>query len=131
MKFLLGILLLAAAMPAHANEREIQCLANVIYYEAKSEPAEGQKAVGYVTINRKNSGKFRKTVCEVVSQPGQYSWYPKRNVSDPKIKEIARHIFRNPYNDNTKGSLFFHSWRVNPHWKLTRTIKIGGHIFYK
>lgn len=120
-----------AAMPVKANEREIQCLANAIYYEAKSESLEGQKAVGNVTINRMKSGRFRNTICGVVAQPKQYSWYPRRDTTDKASKEIARNLFFNQYNDNTKGSLFFHSWRVNPRWHLVRTIKIGGHIFYK
>ena len=50
------------------TDRDVDCLAHNIYYEAASEPEEGKVAVAMVTINRMKDGRFGKTICEVVSQ---------------------------------------------------------------
>src|SRR5688572_3090281 len=39
-----------------AGNRELECLAGAIYFEAKSESLAGQLAVGHVIANRANSG---------------------------------------------------------------------------
>ena len=53
---------------------EITCLAINIYFEARSEPIEGQVAVAWVTLNRRDAEGFRDTVCIVVHQYMQFSW---------------------------------------------------------
>jgi spore germination cell wall hydrolase CwlJ-like protein len=50
------------------TERDQECLARNIFYEAANEPEEGKVAVGMVTINRVRSGQFEKTICGVVNQ---------------------------------------------------------------
>jgi spore germination cell wall hydrolase CwlJ-like protein len=41
-------------------------MARNIFYEAGSEPTEGKIAVGVVTLNRAQDGRFGKSVCDVV-----------------------------------------------------------------
>lgn len=48
------------------SDKDIECMARNIFYEAGSEPTEGKIAVGVVTLNRTQDGRFGKTVCEVV-----------------------------------------------------------------
>lgn len=48
------------------SDRDIECMARNIFYEAGGEPTEGKIAVGVVTLNRAQDGRFGKTVCDVV-----------------------------------------------------------------
>ena len=50
------------------NVKELQCLARNIFFEAGSEPEEGKVAVGLVTLNRVQDGRFASSVCGVVDQ---------------------------------------------------------------
>ena len=56
------------------DKRELRCLAQNIYFEARGERQAGQLAVGLVTMNRVNSKRFPNTVCKVVWQKRQFSW---------------------------------------------------------
>jgi spore germination cell wall hydrolase CwlJ-like protein len=51
-----------------ATQKQLTCLAQNIYYEARSEEFDGKVAVAQVTLNRANSGKFPDTICGVVHQ---------------------------------------------------------------
>ena len=48
------------------TDKDIECMAKNIFYEAGSEPTEGKIAVGIVTLNRVQDGRFGKNVCDVV-----------------------------------------------------------------
>ena len=48
--------------------RELKCLSEALYFEARGEQIEGQIAVADVIINRKNSRQFPGTICGVVSE---------------------------------------------------------------
>ena len=50
------------------SDRDVDCLARNIFYEAGSESTEGKVAVGMVTINRANDPRYPRNVCGVVSQ---------------------------------------------------------------
>ena len=128
------------------SEKQIECLARNMYFEARNEPEAGIKAVGFVTMNRVQDPHFPKTICEVVYQRVgavcQFSWVcifgrnpqiKNREIYD-KIKVMARDIATtHPDNrtyDPSKGSLFFHAAYIRPGWNLSRKIRIGQHIFY-
>ena len=53
-------------------EKQLQCMARNIYWEAASEPFEGKVAVAQVTINRVKSGNFADSVCGVVHQKTKF-----------------------------------------------------------
>lgn len=50
------------------DTKELTCLARNIFFEAGNEPEEGKVAVGLVTLNRLQDGRFGKSVCGVVDQ---------------------------------------------------------------
>jgi spore germination cell wall hydrolase CwlJ-like protein len=50
------------------SDRDVDCLARNIFYEAGSEPTEGKVAVGMVTINRAQDPAYPTGVCGVVRQ---------------------------------------------------------------
>lgn len=124
-----------------ANNRELKCLADNIYYEAGNQSTRGKLAVAAVTINRVNSPKFPKSICSVVYQRTggtcQFSWTCMRKyVPNPEqyaeAKEVARKVLFAGANHGVLGKnvLFYHADYVNPGWNLRRVTKIGDHIFY-
>lgn len=130
------------------SQKDTECLARNIYYEAGNEPEEGMVAVGVVTINRANDPRYPKTLCGVVQQRTsigqaivcQFSWtctkVRKPKEDDPRWKQavyIAEQLSYGQYQEWTEKygqSLHFHAVHVNPGWKLKRIAKTGGHIFY-
>lgn len=135
---------------SNSDKKQIECLAENIYFEAKSEPREGQVAVAMVTMNRLNAGEFGNSVCSVVQQRTkstcQFSWWCDKKLQSQavnnkyneehylKMREVATVVYVNYDNmkDNTNGSLYYHATYVSPNWKnLEKTVKIGQHIFYK
>jgi spore germination cell wall hydrolase CwlJ-like protein len=50
------------------NVKDVMCLARNIFFEAANEPEEGKVAVGLVTLNRLQDGRFGQSVCGVVDQ---------------------------------------------------------------
>ncbi len=132
---------------ASVRDRQLQCLAQNIYYEAGYEPFEGKAAVAQVTLNRVESGKFPGDICKVVYQKNvvydkvlcQFSWYcegkagvrPVNKVAYDQSMEAAKKVllegFRLP---SLHNALYFHGDYINPGWNKERVAKIGRHIFY-
>lgn len=119
--------------------RNLECLAGAIYFESKSEPLEGQLAVGRVIVNRARSGRFPDSYCGVVFQRSQFSFV--RGNSMPVVKRtshgwktavaIARIANEGTWTTKAEGALFFHAARVSPKWRLTRIARIDNHVFYR
>jgi len=63
----IGSFVTAISTPV-VNMKELQCLARNIFFEAANEPEEGKVAVGLVTLNRVQDGRFGRSVCNVVDQ---------------------------------------------------------------
>lgn len=147
MKYLITLLCLLsfnayAQSPEHFK-KEVECLADNIYYEARGEGVEGWKAIASVTMNRYHSKQYPNTVCGVVYQKNQFSWtkgkYVKGNKHTPlyrDIKDISLKAYIGALKDNTDGALFYHNLSINvSSLGLIRPVvftkKIGNHLFYK
>lgn len=127
------------------DKRQIECLAKNIYREAVGESKDGWMAVGMVTMNRVESGKFGRDVCSTVYQKVgktyQFSWVKiEKKMSKINyliyndIVELATMIYFNHdrLDDVTNGATFYHATYVNPKWKgLEKTNQIGQHVFYR
>lgn len=119
--------------------RELECLATGVYFESKSEPLNGQLAVGRVIANRSKSGRFPSSYCGVVLQRGQFSFV--RGASLPSVPRASKQwktavaiakIIDQGLKESTVGNaLFFHARYVSPGWHLKRVASIGNHIFYR
>lgn len=116
-----------------------ECIAKNIYYEARSEPIEGQIAVAHVTMNRVRHTNWPNTPCEVVYEPKQFSWTFLVKDQNPKDKRlydqamvIARDVLIGNTTDPTYGAVFYHASYVNPSWNKQMEVSkiIGLHIFY-
>lgn len=126
------------------SQKEVDCLADNIYYEAGYEPEQGKVAVALVTMNRLQDPRFPKDICGVVKQKVrhtcQFTWFcenknnNKENSAYWKAREVALHVYVNyeKIADITNGALYYHADYVHPRWKhLERTVVVGRHIFYK
>ena len=135
-----------------AAQKQIDCLAENIYFESAYEPTDGRVAVALVTLNRVQDPRYPDNICDVVKQRTrivsigdrrivcQFSWYCEPNKSVGNIqayteaKQIALHVYANyeQLKDLTNGALFYHANYVRPNWRgLEQTVVIGRHIFYK
>lgn len=142
-----------------SDRKEVECLADNIFFESANEPKDGKIAVGLVTMNRVKYGReFGSSVCTVVKQKAhnsqgvmvcQFSWWcnmkakfmsihKDKSLSEQQkemygeIRDLALYVYLNydTIRDKTKGALFFHADYVNPHWDYKHTVTIGKHIFY-
>ncbi len=58
----------------------LTCIALNVYYEARSEPLEGQYAVAHVVLNRVASPRFPDDACTVVRQGLEKDWVDASSV---------------------------------------------------
>ncbi len=132
--------LVLAFAGTQTGDREMECLANAVYFEARSEPIEGQLAVAEVVMNRAASGRYPTDLCAVITQKAQFSFirrgrFPRADRgSDAWRKAVAiASIARQKLAGNLpSGVLWYHATYVSPSWgkRLTRQTQIGLHIFY-
>ena len=128
------IVLLLLSSDVYAISRETKCLALNIYYEARGESYLGKLAVAKVTINRTKDPKFPDTICDVVYQPGQFSWTaqgPRK--TDAESIRIAQRAMRGRHELSRFDALYFHNKSVRPYWmhKFKKIKTIGTHAFYR
>jgi spore germination cell wall hydrolase CwlJ-like protein len=127
---------------------EERCLAEAMYYEARGEGVDGEKAIAEVVFHRMRSRGFPRSVCGVVYQGAvlghgcQFSFacsgeleQPKAMAAWAKAKRLAASILTGlvQLGDETEDAISFHAVDVQPGWSdsLVRTIQIGNHVFYR
>ena len=126
-----------ARVETQISQRDLQCLAEALYFEARGEGSQGQRAVAEVILNRVDHPRFPKTVCGVVNQRGQFTYNKGRRMSNAAAAARARQIAANALagapRELTNGATYFHTTNVRPGWskRFTRTTKIGSHVFYR
>ena len=135
----LAAFLAPAARAESRTERELACLAEAIYFEARGTGAAGEAAVAHVVVNRARSAKFPDSVCAVVTQGCQFSYRCDGRsdaLADARSRSRAYRAAETVLAgapDPTNGALFFHSARAKPGWfaQRKRTGTIGGNVFYR
>ena len=117
---------------------ETSCMAGAIYFESKGEPLTGQLAVADVILNRTRSGRFPRTICSVVTQPGQFSFVHDGRVPDivdcayyRTAIAVARVAMADAWQSPAQGALFFHARRIAPGWHREHIATIGNQVFYR
>jgi len=131
---------------AEISKRETYCLAQNIFFEARSESLASQAMIAEVTLNRVASKHFPNTVCDVVWQRKQFSWTHDGKHDDPtrmsfldreawkEIYKAAELIINNPEGYLPKtGATHYHADYVKPYWtsEMKYLGKVGSHLFYK
>lgn len=123
-------------------ERELFCLVQNIYHEARGEDVQHQAAVAHVTLNRVASAHFPNTVCGVVWQSKQFSWTQdgrsdemKDHRAILKAVDVAIDAISNRDDDPTNGMRFYyaHNKIKTPRWaeKPIEVAVLGNHTFLR
>ena len=128
---------------------ESHCLAEAMYYEARGEGIDGQKAVAEVVLQRTRNRNYANTVCAVVYEgvePGrldcQFSFACDGSRDRPKEEEVwgetrllAEKIMTGQVKlaNKTQRAIAYHSVEVTPFWSssMVKTVRIGNHVFYR
>lgn len=140
-----------AAQPfrvAHALDasRDLECLTQALYYEARGEGRAGMEAVAQVVLNRVRHPAFPKSVCGVVFQGAarktgcQFS-FTCSGVMRGRVNQAAWNRARTIASSALSGSVaaavgnatHFHTTAVAPGWRnsLVRVSQVGSHVFYR
>lgn len=130
-----------------AMAKEQRCLAEAVYFEARSESLQGQAAVAQVVLNRVKSGLYPNSVCGVVYQNSnrylacQFTFTcegKSLRITEPGPWRDAVRIAREVYDGTTYlpevgASTHYHANYVRPYWakKLKKMDTIGQHVFYQ
>jgi N-acetylmuramoyl-L-alanine amidase len=121
MQIIVAILALTVLAPSYAsqvNTRDLDCLAKNIYYEAGSESLEGKVAVGIVTLNRVNDGRFSSTICGVVNQRTEFQHSKTVTVT----REVTHHVIFTKQVEETT-TRFYKTAVCQFSWSCTKNIK--------
>ena len=135
-----------ASLPVPKSNKQMSCLAEALYFEARGEPIKGQLAVGEVVLNRVEDPRYPNSICKVVNQgtgrrfacqftytcDGKLETVFERDAHEIALK-ISKILLTTHDRKLTKGSTHYHSNYVNPKWskKFERITKYGRHIFYR
>jgi hypothetical protein len=143
-----GFGLARAAAPAAARtsgRSSLDCLTSAIYYEARSESDEGQRAVAQVVLNRVRHPNYPKSVCGVVYQGSirstgcQFTFtcdgsLSRRPDADgwARARRLAAEALDGRGYAPIGNATHYHTKAVSPYWapSLARLGSLGAHIFY-
>jgi len=126
--------------------RQLRCLAEAVYFEARSEPEAGQAAVAQVVLNRVRSGIYPTTVCGVVYQDREHPFAcqfsfacegKSLRIEEPGAWATATRIAEGVadgkiFDRRFASAINYHAVYVRPFWAptLKRLDRVGLHVFY-
>ncbi|MFN3857502.1 MAG: cell wall hydrolase [Caulobacter sp.] len=126
--------------------RDLECLTQAVYYEARGETPDGQAAVAQVVLNRVRHPAFPKSVCAVVFQGAygrgvcQFSFAcdgSMRRSREPgawrRAQRVAERALGGYVMPGVGNATHFHTINVSPSWgpRLVRVNQVGLHVFYR
>ncbi len=128
------------------RERALECLTQAIYYEARNQSADGQRAVAQVVLNRTRHPNYPSSVCGVVFQGSerrtgcQFSFTCDGSMNagiEPgawaRAEQIAEAALSGSVYRPVGLALNYHTTAILPYWapSLVQQAVIGAHIFYR
>ncbi|MBS0474185.1 MAG: cell wall hydrolase [Proteobacteria bacterium] len=128
------------------RSRALECLTAAIYYEAASEPDQGQRAVAQVILNRVAHPTFPKSVCGVVYQGSERSTGCQFSFTcDGSLARVPSRFFwqramgvaqaaLSGYVEPSVGlATHYHTIAVHPAWdaQMNHITTIGAHMFFR
>jgi len=141
----------AAARPFRIDNaldasRDLECLTQAAYYEARGEGSDGMRAVVQVVLNRARHSAFPNSVCGVVFQGSgrrigcQFSFtcngsmrgQVNRGAWD-RARSVASSALSGAVYAGVGNATHFHTTAVSPGWRnsLLRVGQVGNHVFYR
>ena len=147
----------AAAVPAIAPpfpsarsvddaDRAADCLTAAVYYEARSQSEDGQRAVAQVVLNRVRDRAFPNSVCGVVYQGAerrtgcQFSFTCDGSMNRPRelgawdrARAVAAAALGGSVYAPVGAATSFHTTSILPWWasSLAQITTVGAHVFYR
>ena len=135
----------ASADPAEFDQ-SLECLTQAVYYEARNQSDDGQRAVAQVVLNRVRHPDYPNSVCGVVFQGSermtgcQFSftcdgsmnrgieYYAWQNAQAIAREALSGRVYR-----PVGLALNYHTTAIRPYWapSLVRQAVVGSHIFYR
>lgn len=134
-------------------KRQLECMADNIYYEAGIESRLGKVAVARVVMNRVNDPRWPDTPCKVVYEGAKYSkaeahlqrgrcqfsWLCQGKRPEKPNPQVYREAYEvaievllhNKWQDRFQDITFYHGDYVNPGWRYQYVKRVGRHLFYK
>ena len=128
------------------SSRELECLTQAVYFEARGETPAGQAAVAQVVLNRVRHPSFPKSVCGVVFQGAgkrvgcQFSFAcdgsmrrGREVAAWSRARKVASKALAGGVMASIGDATHFHTTNVAPNWgpRLVRTAEVGMHVFYR
>ena len=141
-----------AAAPFHLRgsaadrARSLDCLTAAIYYEAATEPTDGQRAVAQVVLNRVRHPAYPASVCGVVFEGArratgcQFSFscdgsLRRAPMADywQRTRTVAQAALGGYVYAPVGWATHYHANYVMPYWAptLVKSANVGLHIFYR
>jgi spore germination cell wall hydrolase CwlJ-like protein len=135
-----------AVVDALDGARDLECLSQAVYYEARGESAQGQAAVAQVVLNRVRHPAFPKTVCAVVFQGAavghgcQFSFACDGSMQDRRepaawrrAETVAARALSGAVMAEVGRSTHFHAVGYGSQWDqdMIRVAQVGTHIFFR
>ncbi|PCG13729.1 MAG: cell wall hydrolase [Sphingomonas sp.] len=124
------------SVPSNAGD-DLRCLAGAIYFESRGEPLAGQLAVAEVILNRSQSRRFGGSVCDVITQRGQFSFVRGGKIPTAPVNNdwrtavaVAKVALKNAWESNASEALYFNARHVGGPSRV-KVAAIGNHIFYR
>ena len=136
----------------NAEEKEVACLAEAVYFEARSEGLLSQLGVAVVILNRAKLNSYPSNLCDVVHQSRLWQGNPVRNkcmfsywcdgkperITDSDAYERSLFVAKMALNGVTieliSKATHYHARYVKPFWstsdRFKRLGKFDNHIFY-
>lgn len=128
---------------AAISKKQLNCLTEAVYHEARGETVAGQRLVAKTILQRTKSKDFPNTVCGVISQKSQFSYRSKRGsraaaaIKEPatykKIESLMKKEATNFTPSKSNPLYFYNPRKANPSWaKRMRVVKrSGNHVFLR
>ena len=126
--------------------KQLRCLAEALYYEARSESRSGQLAVAEVIKNRVASRHFPNSICSVVYQgserrtgcqftftcDGSLDRQPRGRAWSRSLA-VAKLSLTQPPRPMVPRSTHYHTTDISPVWSsnLDEIKTVGSHVFYR
>ena len=136
----------AASRDPAEFEQSLECLTQAVYYEARNQSAEGQRAVAQVVLNRVRHPSYPNSVCGVVFQGSeratgcQFSFTCDGSLYrdiEPEAWDRAGAIARAALSGSVYRpvglALNYHTTAIRPYWapSLVQQAVVGAHVFYR
>ena len=135
-----------SANSALDRQRSLECLTAAVYYEAATEPTEGQRAVAQVVLNRVRHPAYPNSVCGVVFQgseratgcqftftcDGSLARVPQASYWS-RARAVAEAALSGSVYAPVGWATHYHTNWVVPYWSssLAKAANVGTHIFYR